>query len=350
MIKKIDKKKFIDFSIGEYSYNDYLRIKDYLNDSATNEEVKEYLFEQWEDLNNENILKGDLLFPVFQKVQYSILLEEKKSLKKRFFWGKYSQVAAILLIPVLAFTLWYYLSSKNHWLWFSNKPATEGWVEINSPEGSRIKFILPDSTSGWLNSGSKLKYPAVFDKHRIVTLVGEGYFNVKHRENSDFVVSVADLEVKALGTKFDVFAYSDDPYTHVVLQEGSVEVKGKEEAFKEILSPSEQISFNRNEKSLKISEVDADRFTAWKDNYLIIDNETLGQVIDRIERWYNVEIVIKDDVLNNFRFKATFKDEPLDEVLRLIAITTPIRYDIEKREVDKNGIWKQRKVTIRLKR
>lgn len=350
MIKKIDKKKFIDFSIGEYSYNDYLKIKDYLNDSAIDEDVKEHLFEQWKDLNSDNISTDELLLPVFQKVQYSILLKEKKSVKKRILWGKYSQVAAILLVPVLAFSLWYYLSSKNHWLWSSNKSVTEGWVEINAPEGSRIKFILPDSTSGWLNSGSKLKYPAVFDQHRIVTLAGEGYFNVKHKENSDFVVSVADLEVKALGTKFDVLAYPDDCTTHVVLQEGSVEVKGKEKAFTEILTPDEQMTFNRTEKTLKIFEVDADRFTAWKDSYLIIDDEPFGKAVDRIERWYNVEIVIKDDVLNNFRFKATFKDEPLDEVLRLIAITTPMQYDIEKREVDKNGTWKQRKVTIKLKR
>lgn len=349
MTKKPDKEKLIDFSTGEYSYNDYLKVKDYLNDSTINEEVEEYLFEQWEDLNNDNISTDELLLPVFQKIQYSILREEKKSVEKSLFWRKYSQAAAILLVPVLAFTLWYSISSKNYWPWSFKKPAAQGWVEINAPEGSRIKFILPDSTSGWLNSGSKLKYQAVFDQHRIVTLVGEGYFNVKHKEISDFVVSVADLEVKALGTKFDVLAYPDDCYTHVVLQEGRVEVKGKEDVFKEILSPNEQISFNHNKKSLKISEVDADRFTAWKDSYLIIDDEPFWQAVDRIERWYNVEIVIKDEVLNNFRFKATFKDEPLDEVLRLIAITTPIQYKIEKREVDKNGTWKQRKVTIKLK-
>ena len=349
MTKKPNKKKLINFSLGEYSYSDYLNVKDYLNESEINQDVKECLFEQWVDLQQNDFVTDKSLLPVFRKIQYSILLEEKKSVKRRVFWGKYSQAAAILLVPVLAFTLWYYIFSENFGSGIFVHSVTPGWVEINAPDGARIEFILPDSTSGWLNSGSKLKYPAVFDRHRNVQLIGEGYFNVKHKENSDFVVNVADLEVKALGTKFDVLAYPDDCSTLVVLQEGKVEVKGNVGVFKEILSPDEQITFNRAEKTLKISEVDAERFTAWKDSYLIIDDEPFWQAVERIERWYNVEIVIKDEVLNNFRFKATFKDEPLDEVLRLIAITTPIQYNIEKREVDKNGTWKQRKVTIKLK-
>ena len=98
-----------------------------------------------------------------------------------------------------------------------------------------------------------------------------------------------------------------------------------------------------------MSEVDADRFSAWKDGYLIIDNEPLGQVAGRLERWYNAEIIIQDERLKNYRFKATFKDEPLEEVLRLIAITTPIRYEIEKRDMDANGVVKQKKVILKLK-
>lgn len=350
MTKETDKEKLTNFSTREYSYNDYQRIKDYLNEFEKNEEVKEYLLGQWRELQQKNAGADKTLLRVFRKIQYSILLKEKKSLKKRFYWDKYSQAAAILLLPVLAFTLWYYIFSKHFHSGIFMKPVTQGWVEINAPEGARIEFVLPDSTFGCLNSGSRLKYPPVFGRHRNVQLIGEGFFNVNHMESSDFIVSVADLEVKALGTKFDVWAYPDDCHTQVVLQEGSVEVKGKAGIFKEMLSPNEQIIFNRTEKSLKIAEVDAERFTAWKDNFLIIDDEPLGQAIERIERWYNVEIIIKDTVLNNFRFKATFKDEPLEEVLRLIAITTPLNYTVKKRVIDSGGILERKKVIIRLKK
>lgn len=75
----------------------------------------------------------------------------------------------------------------------------------------------------------------------------------------------------------------------------------------------------------------------------------MGQVVGRIERWYNVEITIHDEILKNYRFKATFKDEPLEEVLKLLSLTTPFRYNIEKRNYDSDGTLKRRKVTLKLK-
>ena len=152
-----------------------------------------------------------------------------------------------------------------------------------------------------------------------------------------------------MGTKFNVSAYYGDPCTNVVLAEGKVEINGKSSVFNHILSPNEKISFNNELRTLNVTTVDANRFTAWKDGFLIIEDEPLGQVAGRIERWYNVEIIIQDEVLRNYRFKATFKDEPLEEVLRLIALTTPIKYSIEKRVADANGIMKRKIVIIKLK-
>ncbi len=345
----IDHKKLFDFSNGKYSYNDYLQVKQWLNEWEERPEIREELLNQWKELQTESTETRQSLQHIFEKIQYTILLEEKKSIRKSVVWAFYRQAAAILLIPVLAFSLWYFISVEKSEVTGSSPLMAQSWVEINAPEGARVEFFLPDSTSGWLNSGSKLKYPSVFDRHRKVQLTGEAYFEVKHREQSDFVVSVPDLDVKVLGTKFNVTAYSDDPVTDVVLSEGKVEIEGKAGVFSQALSPNEKITFNRDKKSLKMSEVDASRFSAWKDGYLIIDNEPLGQVAGRIERWYNTEIVIQDEMLKNYHFKATFKDEQLEEVLRLIAITTPIRYEIEKRDVDTNGVLKQKKVMLKLK-
>jgi len=347
MTKHIDHKRLIEFSKGKYSYNDYLQVKQWLNEWEEKGEIKEHLFDHWKELQNDSAGSGQSLQHIFEKIQYSILLEEKKSVRKSVVWNFYRQAAAILLIPMLAFMLWYSVSSKKTGTTDSLSMA-QSWVEINAPEGSRVEFFLPYSTSGWLNGGSKLKYPVVFSQHRKVQLTGEAYFEVKQLAKSDFVVSVPDLDVKVLGTKFNVSAYPDDAVTDVVLNEGKVEIEGKAGVFNQTLSPNEKITFNRDKKSLKMSEVEADRFSAWKDGYLIIDNEPLGQVAGRIERWYNAEIVIQDEALKNYRFKATFKDEPLEEVLRLIAITTPVRYEIEKRNADANGVLKQKKVILKL--
>jgi transmembrane sensor len=350
MKEKINNNSFNNFSNGKYSYQDYLKVREYFNNPDENKESTALLKQQWNELTTGAKENNTSLNHLFEKIQYKILLEEKKQEKKKALWHFYSQAAAILLIPVTAFFLWFYLSSSPTEQTEQIQQIAQSWVEINAPEGTRVKFLLPDSTSGWLNSGSKLKYPAVFDSHRKVELEGEAYFEVAHRNKSEFVVGVADMDVKVLGTKFNVTAYSDDLFTDVVLAEGKVEIFGKTGAFKQILKPNEKITFNRDFKSVSINSVDAKRYSAWKNGYLVIENERLRDVIPRIERWYNTEIVVADKELCNYRFKATFRDEPLEEVLKLMAITTPIKYTIEKREKNSDGIIKKRKVLLELKK
>lgn len=349
MQEKNDYNFLLNFYKGKYSYNDYIKVKKYFNKTDESKVASELLFNQWKELTEATNDKDYSLNHIFDKIHYSILLDEKKRTREKVIWSFYRQAAAILLIPVLAFSLWFYYSSKSSALATSTQSVAQSWVEINAPEGARVQFLLPDSTSGWLNSGSKLKYPSVFNGNRKVELSGEAYFEVVHRNQSDFVVGVADLDIKVLGTKFNVSAYSDDSFTNVVLTEGKVEIEGKTGVFNQILRPNEKITFHRDSKSLNLKPVDADRYSAWKDGYLIIENEPLGEVIPRIERWYNAEIIVLDKELCNYRFKATFRNEPLEEVLRLVALTTPLKYKIDEREEDGNGITKRRKITIKLK-
>lgn len=349
MTKHIDYKKLIDFSNGKYSYNDYLQVKQWLDELEEKGEIREHLFGQWKELQSDATEAGQSLQHIFEKIQYTILLEEKKSVRKSVVWNFYRQAAAILLIPALAFSLWYFISVEKSGVAGSSTLMAQSWVEINAPDGARVEFFLPDSSKGWLNSGSKLKYPAVFNGERKVELTGEAWFDVKRLDESGFVVSVPDMDVKVLGTQFNVSAYPGEAFTDVSLEKGKVEVIGKAGIFNQTLSPNERIKFNHKSRKLSLTEVDATRFSAWKEGYLIIDNERLGQVIGRLERWYNVDITIQDDVLKEYRFKATFKDEPLEEVLRLIAKTTPIKYTIENRTTDSNGVTKQKKVTMKLK-
>ena len=204
MTKPIYHKNIIRFLEGKYSYNDYLKVKQWLNEWEENPEIREELLTQWKEIHNNSVETCQSLQHIFEKIQYAILLEEKKSTRKSVLWNFYRQAAAILLIPVLAFSLWYYVSTEKSGVTGASPLMASSWVEINAPEGARVEFFLPDSTSGWLNSGSKLKYPSVFEQHRKVQLTGEAYFEVKQMVQSDFVVSVPDLDVKVLGTKFNI--------------------------------------------------------------------------------------------------------------------------------------------------
>jgi len=348
-MKELDYKKLVNFSKGKYSYNDYLSIKKMLNEVDRNQDLKDKFFVQWNQTVENNSGNEKSFNHIFENIHYNILLEEKKYAKRNILWNIYRYAAAILLIPMLAFSLWLVIANSHRGT-ESNQLVLQSWVEINAPEAARVEFLLPDSTKGWLNSGSKLKYPAIFKETRKVELLGEAFFEVKKQDRSDFIVSLENLDVRVLGTKFNVSAYAEDVFTDVVLSEGIVEINGKKGIFKHTLMPNERISYDSQTKSAKLSKVDANRFLAWKDGFLIIDNEPLGKVVGRIERWYNAEIVIQDEALKNYRFKATFKDEPLEEVLRLIALTTPLKYNILKRDVDSGGILEKRRVIINHKK
>lgn len=343
MDNNINYKTLLDFSNGKYSYNEYLKVRHWFTQMKNDVKTESQLFEQWKKLSTSDELKSRSLQPIFEKIQYHILLEEKQKEKKRTIWFYYKQAAAVL-IPLFILSVSLYFLKK------PSQTMPQAYLEINVPQGARVKFLLPDSTSGWLNSGAKLRYPAAFGLHRTVELTGEAFFNVKHREHSDFTVRVADMYINDLGTQFNVSAYDDDAITEVVLKEGEVEVNGTKDIFNQKLLPGEKITYNRETHKIYVKNVDPKLYSEWTKGYLVIDNETLSIAAKKLERWYNVEIDIESEVLKNYRFKATFNDEPLDEVLRFIAMTTPITYEIATREQDSDGIVKQKKIIIRLKR
>lgn len=327
-----------NFSEGNYSWNDYKKVKVWFNGIHDYEDAKKYLSEQWNEMNEQEQPDEHSLKHIYYEIEHQIFTEERKKARKKRWLNLYQKAAAILLIPLLAFSAWYY---------FIGPPPTdnEAWVEINAPEGTRTQFSLPDGSTGWLNSGSKLKYNPVFAA-RNVELQGEAWFDVEH-DNTEFTVATQNLNVSVLGTQFNVMAYSDLDFAEVVLEEGLVEVKGTKGYFERALIPGEKLKYQRDENTFNVQQVDTKPYTAWKEGFLLLDNEPLELAVHRIERWYNVDIEIKDETLKGYTFRATFKDEPLEEVLRLMALTTPMEYTIEKREATTDNIYKKRKVTIK---
>ena len=341
MDENLNYKTLLDFSNGKYSYNEYLKVKHWFTKVKDDEKIEEQIFDQWKEFAKSDNTKS--LHPIFERIQYHILLEEKSNEKKKNIWFYYRQVAAIL-IPLFA------LSASIYFYTRPSQTNAQAWLEINVPDGARIEFMLPDSTTGWLNSGARLKYPSEFTQHRKVELVGEAFFNVRHKDHSDFTVGVKDMNIKVLGTKFNVAAYANESVTEVVLKEGKVEINGATKAFNQILKPGEKIAYDHETNSLSIKDVDTKLYTAWKDGYLIIDNEPLAQAAKKLERWSGAEIMIQDEKLKGLKLKATFQEEPLEEVMRYIAMTTPISYQIENRKQGSDGLLKRKQVIINLKR
>ncbi len=202
------------------------------------------------------------------------------------------------------------------------------------PYGKKSMITLSDGTKVWLNAGSQLIYPSAFlRKKREVVLIGEAYFDVAKNTAKPFVVRASDMRVKVLGTRFDVSAYPEDPIIETILEEGSVslEVMGKGllgQSEEIILKPNQKISLNKENGETWIREVDVSMYTSWKDGMLKSEKEDLARLIKKVERYYNINIKIKDPLVGLYKIsgKLDLKNSP-EQTLNIIKLTVPIDWN-----------------------
>ena len=260
------------------------------------------------------------------------------SLQKKMF-RVYSQIAAVLLLPLLIFTTFIFVGKKN----IAEETA---WAEIYAPPGTRTQFMLPDGSKGWLNSETKLKYPLNFKNNRHLNLVGEAYFEVTKNKDLPLTITTSNLDIKVLGTTFSISALAEENTTDVILEEGSVEIDNPGIGLKAMIKPDQKLVFDNLKHEYQTTLLNAQQYNAWKDGLLIFRNEPLADVFKRLSRWYNVKITITDDQIKRYKYRATFKNEPIEEVIRLIAMTLPIEYKIQKRAYDDQGVYAVREIVI----
>jgi ferric-dicitrate binding protein FerR (iron transport regulator) len=266
---------------------------------------------------------------------------------KRTFWYYWQKVAAIILLP-LAFgaLLLIYLNS--------NKTISSNEIvysEVFAAFGTRSLVTLADSTMVWLNSGSSLRYPNKFNnKKRKVFLKGEAYFEVNSDVSRPFIVETLTLQIKATGTKFNVQEYDLYPVTEVALISGKVFVNesGNNQNPQLIseLYPNQHLSYNRQTKVKSITNEDVYRFIAWKDGKFIFRDEPLDKVLDKISAIFNVDIELQGKELKDYRYHATFQDESLEEILKLLKLSAPICFTELKRNPLPDGSFPKKKVIV----
>ena len=238
--------------------------------------------------------------------------------------------------------------------------------EVLAKAGARTKLSLPDGTRVWLNSNSKLNFSRDFNvKDRDVTLEGEAYFEVAMDARLPFVVHASSLDITVLGTSFAVKSYPQDETIEATLLNGSIEVsrKGNPGATRIILKPNEKLVYSKYltthspaanppsvpapsapapppDVALTVNPIrqdipDSDKVeTAWLYNRLVFDGDHFRQLADKMERWFNVRILIRDSRLNDYRFSGIFEKETLDEALKELQLTRNFTYKTNGNEID----------------
>jgi ferric-dicitrate binding protein FerR (iron transport regulator) len=270
-------------------------------------------------------------------------IEEKPQGKT---WVKTMQkIAAILLIPLVISG--YFLGRKTE---HKSDNSSVAYNEIYASLGTRSKVVLADGSKVWLNSGSKLRYPDKFTSNdRIVFLTGEAYFEVQSDVNRPFIVQTKQINVRATGTSFNVQAIDSDQEVNVSLLSGKVTVnksnEGKVETLINLL-PNQRFSFNIQTGSSQTFSGDLYEFIAWKDGRLVFRNKPLNEVVKRISQHYNIDIELRGSELQDYRYRATFEEESLNEILKLLKMSSPIKYTEVSRVRLSDSTFSKRKIII----
>lgn len=210
---------------------------------------------------------------------------------------------------------------------------------IKIPYGKRFELELSDGTIVHLNAGTTLKYPVKFiaSQNRQVFLEGEAFFDVAKDKKHPFVVNANNLNVRVLGTHFNVSSYPEDNLTDVVLVEGSVGLYNANEKFdpskNTVLKPGYKGSFNKKDNHIETRAVNTDIYTSWMEGRLTFKNMSFTDITKKLERHYNVTIVNQNKKLANEKFYASFSDEPIEKVLSYFNDLHGINYTIKNNEI-----------------
>lgn len=289
------------------------------------------------------------LFEIHQKIQkiderkaYQKISNQLNSGKNINILGWVQRVAAILLLPVIVISAFYFYSGKTNRTQFATVYNT-----AETPLGMRSSLTLPDGTRVWLNAGSKISYPVLFsDRGREVTLSGEAYFEVKKDKKWPFVVNTRNMMIVVTGTTFNCNAYPENEQVQTVLVEGEVTLLNQSATELESLSPGELATFDNSNHQITKIKTDLQKYIAWKSGKLMFREDKMNKVVEKLERWYNVEFEIEDKEIAEYIYTATFIDESLDQVLKMLSISAPIRYTISERNKQEDQTFERAKVKL----
>lgn len=337
--KKLDVDRIKNYYSRVNSSNDEDYLAESFHDADLQDQLMYLLSAQWNELGKETDLPKKNLQKTLDKIHHNINLRRSVREQGRVFQMQkwFLRIAAIFLLPLaIYFGNQQFKASR----WHKNS-----WAEIAAPAWTRTQFTLPDGTEGWLNSNSKIKYNLY--NPRKVELIGEAFFDVKKNRNKTFSVTSNNVKILVLGTRFNVAAYENEKITEVVLAEGKVLFEDKTSGKKYEMSPEQLLAYNTENNTFRVYKVEPDKYLSWTEGKLVFRNDPIEAIARKLARSYNVEVEVVDKAyISDLRLRATFIDEKLEDVLKLLKLSLPVEYEIIDRKKDINGTYNKEKVII----
>lgn len=259
------------------------------------------------DTNDREI--GEKSYPLFTQH-----LKERRRKSRTIRLLKYAAVGLILIA-----------SSVGGTIFLQDRGMDSSMNTLYVPPGQRAQVTLQDGTEVWLNAQSTLTYPSRFTKRsRKVELTGEAFFDVASNSKT-FIVSTQDIEMHVLGTQFNVYSYPDVDYIQTDLIEGSLKIRengGKER--EALLSPNQKMVYRDN--NMAISTISDPDHMLWKEGIYSFQNERLIDIIEKLQLYYDVRIIVEDPDIFNTRYTGKFRQrDGIDEILRILQTIQPFK-------------------------
>lgn len=238
-----------------------------------------------------------------------------------------------IISPLVRYAAVFVLAFLCFWLWSQHNVQKAGYCELIVPKGQKSQLVLPDGTKIWINSDSKLRYPANFSAvNRQLEFTGEAFFDVAHDSLHPFEIQTHDYNLKVLGTQFNLMSYEDLGRTETALFRGRVEINLLDCNKTYMLKPGEKLAMNSQNKEVTMALLNNDNVSAWKDNQFIFEDLPFNELCVRLSRWYDVEVRLESESLKNITYSGKFKNkETIWQVMDIIKTTTPIEYTLNDR-------------------
>jgi ferric-dicitrate binding protein FerR (iron transport regulator) len=310
--------KIVRYLKGELAGEEREELIDWINANEENQRYFEEIEEAWHAaaITHKEPFDADKAWRKFRAHNYQFR-RKKRSLHHIL---KYAALIVIFLG----------LGWGGHLLFTDlQKGGSASFMELSVPRGETASFTFADQSRVQLNAGSSIRFPEQFGKKkREVYLEGEAYFQVADNKQKPFVVHAIGLDIKVLGTAFNVRSYPDEDIVETTLEEGQLEVSASEKEGKKKmawrLNKNEQFRyFNKGDSSQLNKNVDTELYTSWKEGHYKFQKIKLGRLAKSLERLYDVEIQFENRKLKDLTYTGSFyKDEPVDKVLEMVEMSS----------------------------
>lgn len=324
-----NKQPYIEELLGKYmsgklTTDELETLKQSIN-IHTDKELEIYVSKQWQQFNDmkpiDSALQQKMLARIKQRTQpHTLSIWRKKGL---------SIAASIMIIMMTSLSI--YLYHSNHEM----SQLADRNVVVKVGKGERVSITLPDGTSVRLNSESELSYQQDFGlKDRKVSLNGEGFFDVVRNETRTFIVNTQFMDIKVLGTAFNVYTYQNNDSVEMALVRGEVEVTTTQPPYQTInVKPDEKVVYNKKTGKMRLESTSNQIETAWISNELVFRSTTLNDVLNRIGRKYGFSIEVEDSLLLKDRYTGVFDETDIEGVMQILKAHFGFNYRIKENAI-----------------